>query len=73
VNIYARKQRWKMGLAAAALLIVMVSFWYSSNLVQQIKQNEKQAKPKKLNFLLKLHENSAKEMIFRAIRMFHSC
>lgn len=31
-----------MGLAAAALLIVMVSFWYSSNLVQQIKQNEKQ-------------------------------
>jgi len=42
VNIYARKQRWKMGLAAAALLIVMVSFWYSSNLVQQIKQNEKQ-------------------------------
>ncbi|MBL7902118.1 MAG: HAMP domain-containing histidine kinase [Bacteroidia bacterium] len=42
MNIYARKQRWKMGLAAAALLIVMVSFWYSSNLVQQIKQNEKQ-------------------------------
>jgi nitrogen-specific signal transduction histidine kinase len=42
VNIYARKQRWKMGLAAAALLIVMVSFWYSSNLVQQIKLNEKQ-------------------------------
>ncbi len=31
-----------MGLAAAALLIVMVSFWYSSNLVNQIKQNEKQ-------------------------------
>jgi len=31
-----------MGLAAAALLIVMMSFWYSSNLVQQIKQNEKQ-------------------------------
>ncbi|MCU0361001.1 MAG: hypothetical protein MUF75_09835, partial [Bacteroidia bacterium] len=42
MNIYARKQRWKMGLAAAALLIVMVSFWYSSNLVQQIKLNEKQ-------------------------------
>lgn len=31
-----------MGLAAAALLIVLVSFWYSSNLVQQIKANEKQ-------------------------------
>lgn len=31
-----------MGLAAAALLIVIVSFWYSSRLVQQIQQNEKQ-------------------------------
>lgn len=31
-----------MGLAAAALLIVIVSFWYSSRLVEQIKQNEKQ-------------------------------
>ncbi len=42
MNIYARKQRWKIGLALAALIIVIVSFWYSSHLVQQIKQNEKQ-------------------------------
>ena len=42
MNIYTQKQRWKLGLAAAAFLIVIVSFWYSSSLVQQIKSNEKQ-------------------------------
>lgn len=41
MNIYARKQRWKLGLAATALLIVMLSFWYTHNLVKQIAQEEK--------------------------------
>jgi two-component system, sporulation sensor kinase D len=41
VNIYARKQRWKLGLAAAAFVIVIVSFWYSHNLVRDISANEK--------------------------------
>jgi signal transduction histidine kinase len=41
VNIYARKQRWKLALAAAALIIVLASFWYTNNLVKGISRNEK--------------------------------
>jgi signal transduction histidine kinase len=42
VNIYARKQRWKLGLATTALLIVMLSFWYTHNLVKRIASDEKE-------------------------------
>lgn len=42
MNIYARKQRWKLGLAAAAFIIVIASFWYSNNLVRDISESEKQ-------------------------------
>ncbi len=42
MNIYAKKQRWKLGLAAAAFVIVIVSFWYSNNLVKDISESEKQ-------------------------------
>ncbi|WP_317899088.1 sensor histidine kinase [Aurantibacillus circumpalustris] len=41
MNIYAKKQRWKMALAAAALLIVLASFWYTNNLVERISRDEK--------------------------------
>lgn len=41
MNIYARKQRWKLGLAATALVIVMLSFWYTHNLVKRIASDEK--------------------------------
>jgi len=41
VNIYAKKQRWKLALAAAALLIVLASFWYTNNLVERISRDEK--------------------------------
>ncbi|MDI1354032.1 MAG: HAMP domain-containing sensor histidine kinase [bacterium] len=41
MNIYAQKQRWKLGLAAAAFAIVMVSFWYTQNLAQRIAQDER--------------------------------
>ena len=42
MNIYARKQRWKLTLAAMAFVIVIASFWYSNNLVKNISTNEKQ-------------------------------
>jgi two-component system, sporulation sensor kinase D len=42
MNIYARKQRWKLALAAMAFLIVIASFWYTNNLVKNISTNEKQ-------------------------------
>jgi signal transduction histidine kinase len=42
VNIYDKKQQWKLGLAATAFLIVIVSFWYTNNLVKNISNNEKQ-------------------------------
>jgi len=41
VNIYAQKQRWKLALAAAALIIVLASFWYTNNLVKRIAKDEK--------------------------------
>lgn len=41
MNIYAQKQRWKLALAAAALLIVLASFWYTNRLVQRISNDEK--------------------------------
>ncbi|HOZ86531.1 MAG TPA: HAMP domain-containing sensor histidine kinase [Bacteroidia bacterium] len=42
MNIYHQKQRWKFGLAAAAFLIVIASFWYTTRLVKRIQKNEKQ-------------------------------
>lgn len=42
MNIYIQKQRWKFGLAAAAFVIVIASFWYTTRLVKRIQQNEKQ-------------------------------
>jgi two-component sensor histidine kinase len=41
VNIYARKQQWKMGLAATALIIVILSFWYTQNLAKRIAEDER--------------------------------
>jgi len=40
VNIYIRKQRWKLGLASAAFVIVIASFWYTNNLVKRIAKDE---------------------------------
>lgn len=42
MNIYSRKQRWKWFLAGFALLIVIVSLWYSNNLVNKIKRDERE-------------------------------
>jgi signal transduction histidine kinase len=41
VNIYKRKQRWKLALAAAAFVIVILSFWYTNNLVKKISEDER--------------------------------
>lgn len=41
MNIYSRKQRWKWLLLVAASIIVGISLWYSSRLVQKISESEK--------------------------------
>jgi two-component system, sporulation sensor kinase D len=41
MNIYAKKQRWKLALAAAAFSIVIASLWYTNNLVKKIKTDER--------------------------------
>lgn len=41
MNIYIRKQQWKLGLATAALAIFIASFWYTNNLVKRISKDEK--------------------------------
>jgi len=42
MSIYQRKQQWKWWLAAVAMLIVMVSLWYSQQIVQKIASDEKE-------------------------------
>lgn len=41
MNIYSQKQRWKLFLAALALLIVVASLWYTNVLVKKIASEEK--------------------------------
>ncbi len=42
MNIYSRKQKWKLLLAAVAIVIVILSLWYSNKLVQEIADEEKE-------------------------------
>jgi len=42
VNIYSQKQRWKLLLAGAALIIVVVSLWYTNILVRKIADEERE-------------------------------
>jgi two-component system, sporulation sensor kinase D len=41
VDLYARKQRWKLLLAGLALLIVSASLWYSGLIVRQVRAEER--------------------------------
>lgn len=41
MNIYSKKQRWKLILATIASVIVLVSLWYTNILVGQIAEEEK--------------------------------
>lgn len=41
MNIYSQKQRWKIVLILAALLIVIVSLWYTNRLVKKIADEER--------------------------------
>ncbi|MBS1651730.1 MAG: HAMP domain-containing histidine kinase [Bacteroidetes bacterium] len=42
MNIYARKQKWKLLLATFAFAIIIVSLWYSNDLVKKIAADERQ-------------------------------
>ena len=41
MNIYTRKQRWKLALLIAALLIGLTSLWYTNKLVEKLSAQEK--------------------------------
>lgn len=41
MNIYSQKQRWKLFLAALAMLIVIASLWYTNILVKKIADEER--------------------------------
>ena len=41
MNIYTRKQRWKLALLIVALAIGIASLWYTNNLVNQLSEQEK--------------------------------
>jgi len=41
MNIYHRKQRWKIYLLLAALFIVLGSYWFTNNLTRQLAEEER--------------------------------
>jgi len=41
VDLYSRKQRWKLVLAGVALLIVGASLWYSDRIVSKVREEER--------------------------------
>ena len=41
MNLYSRKQRWKIVLVVLATIIVGLNFWYSSGILQDIKKTER--------------------------------
>ncbi|MEO5584048.1 MAG: HAMP domain-containing sensor histidine kinase [Flavobacteriales bacterium] len=41
MNLYSRKQRWKLVLALVAMTIVGASLWYSSRIVNKVRQEER--------------------------------
>ena len=40
MNLYSKKQRWKILLVIAALLIALVSIWYANDIAKDLKKNE---------------------------------
>jgi hypothetical protein len=42
MNIYTKKQRWKLVLAGIAFIIVLASWWYTRSVIERIKDEEKQ-------------------------------
>ncbi len=42
MNLYSRKQRWKIALIAMATLIVIGSIWYTGLIVNQIREQERE-------------------------------
>jgi signal transduction histidine kinase len=41
LDLYSRKQRWKLVLAAVAMLIVGASLWYSNRIVERVRAEER--------------------------------
>lgn len=41
MNLYSRKQRWKLVLALVAMVIVSASLWYSSTIVNKVRLEER--------------------------------
>lgn len=41
MNLYSNKQRWKILLLILALIIVVITLWYSNHIASQIQQEEK--------------------------------
>lgn len=42
MDLYSRKQRWKLVLATVAILIVIVSLWYSNRIVDRVREEERE-------------------------------
>ena len=76
MNIYTKKQRWKLVLAAVAFIIVFVSWWYTRNVIERIRTEEKQKvklwaeavqkKAKLVKFTNELFEKIKKEELKKA-------
>ena len=76
MNIYTKKQRWKLVLAAIAFIIVFASWWYTHKVIERIRNEEKQKvklwadavakKAKLVKFTNELFEKIKKEELKKA-------
>ena len=41
MNIYTKKRRWKWGLFATGILIILISLWYTNIIVKKIAAEER--------------------------------
>ncbi|HRT52582.1 MAG TPA: hypothetical protein P5291_00775, partial [Flavobacteriales bacterium] len=41
MDLYSRKQRWKLALAMVALAIVGAGLWYSGRMVERVREEER--------------------------------
>lgn len=67
VNLYSNKQRWKIVLFVAAMVIVGITLWYSNHIAERIREEERQKislwseaiqrKAQLVNFTQNLFEN----------------
>jgi hypothetical protein len=68
MDLYSRKQRWKLVLAVVAMLIVGASLWYSNRIVERVRAEERS----KVRLWAEAVQNRA-ELVNYTEKLFDDC